>query len=90
MRRTQILLGERLYERALRVARERNSSLGELVREALEQLLASEGEVDPVVERLTRNPFDDPRPGRHLSVDVDRALYGAPRRSVTGSLSRSR
>ncbi|MGH7438631.1 MAG: hypothetical protein ACRENE_23325 [Polyangiaceae bacterium] len=81
MHRTQILLGEALYERALGVARARRSSLGELVREGLELRLARETEVDPIFEKLTRNPYDDPTPDVHLSHDVDHALYGAPRRA---------
>jgi hypothetical protein len=81
MHRTQILLEPELYRRAVRTARARKSSLGELVREALEAQLAREEGGDPVVERLTRDPYDDPKPNPHLSVDVDHHLYGAPRRS---------
>jgi hypothetical protein len=81
MHRTQILLGEALYRRAVGVARARKSSLGALVREGLELRLAREAEGDPVFERLTRAPFDDPAPDPRLSIDVDHALYGAPRRT---------
>ncbi len=81
MHRTQILLDQDLYRRAMRHARARQLSLGEVVREALAaRLAAEEREGDPVVARLTREPFDDPRPDRHLSRDVDHHLYGAPRR----------
>jgi hypothetical protein len=80
MHRTQILLEPRLYREAMRLARARDASLGEIVREALEAKLVSEAD-DPVLERLTRDPYDDRKPDKHLSVDVDHYLYGAPRRS---------
>ena len=82
MHRTQVLLDRDLYRRAMRLARARHLSLGEVVREALAAKLAAEeqGE-DSIVARLTREPFDDPHPDRRLSEDVDHHLYGAPRRS---------
>jgi hypothetical protein len=82
--RTQILLDTELYRRAVRTARARKSSLGELIRRALEAQLAREEGQDPVVDRLTRDPYDDPKPDRHLSADIDHYLYGAPRRSRSG------
>src|SRR5437867_10170172 len=84
-RRTQILLPPDLHRRASDIARERGSSLGEVVRESLAQYLTRQDRRDPrrdpVLDLLLRDPFDDPRPVRDLSLDVDYHLYGAPRRS---------
>lgn len=81
MHRTQVLLDESLYQRAMKLARVRHLSLGEVVRDALAAKLALEEAEDPVLERLTRDPYEDRRPDPHLSEDVDHYLYGAPRRS---------
>jgi hypothetical protein len=85
MRRTQLLLPPELHRRAADVARARRLSLGSLVREALADYLARTGTAQPmpevVREVLLGEAFDDPNPDRHLSVDVDSYLYGAPRRS---------
>jgi hypothetical protein len=43
MHRTQILLEHRLYREAMRLARARHASLGEIMREALEAKLAARG-----------------------------------------------
>jgi hypothetical protein len=80
MHRTQVLLEPELYRRAVRLARARKSSLGELVREALQAKLAAEEAGDAVFDRLTRDPYDDPAPDPLLALDVDHYLYGAPRR----------
>jgi hypothetical protein len=85
MHRTQLLLPRDLHRRATEVARARRTSLGNLVREALSEYLARAGGVEPsaeaVEEILVADPFDDPKPDRRLSVDVDHYLYGAPRRA---------
>ncbi len=80
MHRTQVLLDTDLYEAAVRLARARSSSLGELVREALRTHLERSA-CDPVVDRLTNHPFDDRTSEKDLAVDVDHFLYGSPRRS---------
>ena len=85
MHRTQLLLPPDLHRRAAQAARARRVSLGSLVREALAEYLARAGSAQPapdaIKEVLLAEPFDDPRPDRALSVDVDYHLYGAPRRS---------
>lgn len=85
MHRTQLLLPGDLHQRAVEAARTRGMSLGHLVREALAEYLARSGSVKPADDAvdgvLLAEPFDDPTPDPHLSVDVDHYLYGAPRRS---------
>lgn len=85
MHRTQLLLPRDLHRRAAEVARSRQTSLGNLVREALSEYLARTGGVEPsaeaVDEILLAEPFDDPEPDTRLSTDIDHYLYGAPRRS---------
>ena len=92
MRRTQILLPEDVHRRATEAARARGTSLGALVREALEERLARAGaSADPIEELLLADPFDaDPHPDPHLSVDVDHHLYGAPRRGKRSRRGRRR
>lgn len=80
MHRTQILLEDQTYRRALKEAQARGESLGALVRAALDEYLGKlqrERAGDPLLD----DPFDDPRPDPDLSRDVDHYLYGAPRRS---------
>ena len=85
MHRTQLLLPRDLHRRAADAARARQTSLGNLVREALSEYLARTGGVEPAVEAveeiLLGKPFDDPEPDPRLSADVDHYLYGAPRRA---------
>ena len=85
MHRTQLLLPRDLHRRAAEAARARRTSLGNLVREALNEYLARTGGVEPsaeaVDEVLLSEPFDDPEPDPKLSIDADHYLYGAPRRS---------
>ena len=85
MHRTQLLLPRDLHRRAAAAARARQTSLGNLVREALSEYLARTGGVEPAAEAveeiLLGKPFDDPEPDPRLSADVDHYLYGAPRRA---------
>lgn len=85
MHRTQLLLPPDLHRRAAEVARARRVSLGNLVREALQEYLARSGSVQPSAEAidevLLREPYDDPKPDPDLSANVDHYLYGAARRS---------
>jgi hypothetical protein len=84
MHRTQLLLPRDLHRRAAEAARARRISLGNLVREALADYLARTGSVEPSSDAvdtvLLGEPFDDPKPDRRLSVDIDHHLYGVPRR----------
>jgi len=85
MHRTQLLLPPDLHRHAAEAAKARRVSLGYLVREALQEYLASAGNVQPapeaVDEILLAEPFDDPRPDPALSLNVDHYLYGAARRT---------
>lgn len=85
MRRTQLLLPPDLHRRATEAARDRQLSLGGLVREALTEYLARTGTAQPapgaVKGVLLGEAFDDPNPDPNLSVDVDFYLYSTPRRS---------
>ncbi|MBI4307023.1 MAG: ribbon-helix-helix protein, CopG family [Chloroflexi bacterium] len=84
--RTQLLLPPDLHERAKETARARGMSLGNLVREALQEYLArSSAKPSPdAIDRLLADPFDDPDPDPYLSVDHDYYLYGAKRKSRSG------
>ena len=84
MHRTQILLEKDVYRRAVAEAKAKRLSLGELVRRALVRHLEAEPPArDPVEAALLDDPYDDPRPDKHLSVDADHHLYGAPRKSAS-------
>lgn len=74
MKRTTIMLPEELRHRAIRKARQRGVSLGEVIRESLEASLPSgtyEAASDPLFESVV---FDGPAP-RDLSAKHDRYLY---------------
>ena len=85
MHRTQLLLPPDLHRRAADAAKARRTSLGHLVREALQEYLARSGNVQPapeaVDEVLLAEPFDDPEPDPGLSLNIDHYLYGAARRA---------
>lgn len=83
MHRTQLLLPQELHQWASETARARGMSLGNLVREALQEYLAHAAPQpsQEAIERLLADPFDDPEPDPELSINVDHYLYGAKRRS---------
>ena len=93
MWRTQVLLPPTLRERVAEYGHATGQSQGEIVRQALTQLLdgkqalagtstkAAGSARDEVVRLLVDEPFDDAQPDAHLARDVDHHLYGAPRRS---------
>jgi hypothetical protein len=95
MWRTQVLLPHALRERVAEYGRATGQSQGEIVRQALTQLLdgsqareaftagaKTKGAAhDEVLSLLVDAPFDDPHPDPHLARDADHHLYGAPRRS---------
>lgn len=74
MKRTTIMLPTELRHRALRSARKRGVSLGELIRESLDAALPTEvyeASEDSLFESVV---FDGPAP-RDLSSKHDRYLY---------------
>jgi hypothetical protein len=74
MKRTTVMLPEKLRHRALHKARQRGVSLGEVIRESLEAALPSgryDVSSDPLFESVV---FDGPAP-RDLSAKHDRYLY---------------
>lgn len=95
MWRTQVLLPHVLRERVAEYGRATGQSQGEIVRQALTQLLDGPGARaasasgaktpgaagDEVIALLVDEPFDDPHPDLRLARDADHHLYGAPRRS---------
>jgi hypothetical protein len=95
MWRTQVLLPHVLRERVAEYGRTTGQSQGEIVRQALTQLLdrpqaraastsgakSTRAARDEVVSLLVDEPFDDPQPDAHLARDADHHLYGALRRS---------
>jgi hypothetical protein len=72
MDRTTVMLPHRLKEAAHRLARERGSSLGELIREALGAHVAAAAETDPFWADRAVWQGDGPR---DLAAEHDRYLY---------------
>jgi hypothetical protein len=73
-----------MHEQATGIARARGMSFGSLVREALQEYMtrsSMQPSADAIDAVLLAEPFHDPDPDPHLSVDHDYYLYGAPRKS---------
>lgn len=76
MHRTTVMLPRELKRRAARTARRRGISLGELVREALEERLAALSDDEPTQDPFIADAevFSGPVPG-DLSTRHDAYLY---------------
>jgi hypothetical protein len=76
MKRTTIMLPQKLKSRAEKRARKNGLSLGAFIRQSLEQAMTSGSDVWEKDEFLNnRTTFSDPYP-RDLSANLDDFLYG--------------
>lgn len=84
MVRTQIYLDETTHKKLLKLAKARNTSMAQLVREAAEEKVKNLEERDTSGVQVLQSLIDNAVTGgpKDLSTNIDHYLYGAPKKKV--------